>query len=64
MNTSQEQLSFIPLQLMGIHFYFIRIKQNLYRCMEVTNQNLQVPFIIIRFHFLIILHSFLVYELS
>lgn len=29
MNVSQEELNFISLQLMGIHFYFIRIKQNI-----------------------------------
>lgn len=29
MNVSQGELNFISLQLTGIHFYFIRIKQNI-----------------------------------
>jgi len=29
MNVSQGELNFISLQLMGIHFYFITIQQNL-----------------------------------
>lgn len=36
MNVSQGELNFISLQLIGIHVYFIRIKQNRDTCKLLT----------------------------